>query len=151
MFRGSNEINMDAKGRMAIPARYRDALTSGCNGKLVATIDTEEKCLLIYPYPEWEHIEAQLAALPSFNPATRRMQRLVIGHARDLEMDTNGRVLVPPELRAHASLEKKVVLIGQSHRFELWSQENWDQKREQWLSEASSSTEIPEELRSLSL
>ena len=150
MFRGSNDVNMDAKGRMAIPARYRDVLQSLCGGSLVATIDIEDKCLFIYPLPEWEKIEEQIAALPTFNPSTRKLQRLLIGHAREMELDSNGRVLIPPELRGYAELEKKVVLVGQSHRFELWDQENWNQRRDQWLDTAGELV-IPEEMQSLSL
>lgn len=151
MFRGSNEINMDAKGRMAVPARYRDHLMEKCAGELVATIDVKDRCLLIYPLPEWEKIEAQIAALPTFNDNTRRLQRLLIGHARELELDSNGRVLVPPELRSYAQVDKKVMLVGQGRRFELWSQENWETKREAWLEEGLDDLVIPEEMQSLSL
>ncbi|TNE80120.1 MAG: transcriptional regulator MraZ [Gammaproteobacteria bacterium] len=151
MFRGSNEINMDAKGRMAIPARYRDSIESDCSGCLIATIDIQDKCLLIYPLHEWEKIEAQIAQLPTFNPATRKLQRILIGHAREMELDGNGRVLIPPELRQYAQLEKKVILVGQRHRLELWSEENWNAGREDWLAETGADLEIPEEMQSLSL
>ena len=152
LFRGNNEINVDAKGRMAIPARYRDALNASCGGCLIATIDIQDKCLLIYPLHEWEKIEAQIAELPSFNPTTRKLQRILIGHAREMEFDSNGRVLIPPELRQYAQLEKKVVvLVGQRHRFELWSEVNWNAGREDWLAETNGDLEIPEEMQSLSL
>lgn len=151
MFRGNNEINMDAKGRMAIPARYRDALAAGCDGQLVATIDIEDRCLFLYPLPAWQEIEAQIAKLPTFNPDTRRLQRLLIGHARELEIDSNGRVLIPPELRTYAGLDKEVVLVGQGHRFELWSTDSWAAAREQWLVEAAGGRTIPAEMQSLSL
>ncbi len=151
MFRGNNEINMDAKGRMAVPARYRDALAAGCDGQLVATIDIEDRCLFVYPLPAWQKIEAQIAKLPTFNPDTRRLQRLLIGHARELEIDNSGRVLIPPELRAYAGLDKEVVLVGQGHRFELWSTDSWNARREQWLAEAAGGRAIPAEMQSLSL
>lgn len=151
VFRGSNEINMDAKGRMAIPARYRDAIESGCSGVLIATIDIQDKCLLIYPLQEWEKIEAQIAQLPTFNPTTRKLQRILIGHAREMELDGNGRVLIPPELRQYAQLDKKVILVGQRHRLELWSEENWNAGRADWLAETAGDLEIPEEMQSLSL
>jgi MraZ protein len=151
VFRGNNEINMDAKGRMAIPARYRDALAAGCDGQLVATIDIEDRCLFLYPLPAWREIEAQIAKLPTFNPDTRRLQRLLIGHARELEIDSNGRVLIPPELRTYAGLDKEVVLVGQGHRFELWSTASWAAAREQWLVEAAGGRAIPAEMQSLSL
>ncbi len=151
MFRGSNEINMDAKGRMAVPSRYRDALQDQSDGQLVATIDIEDRCLFLYPLPAWQEIETQIARLPTFNPDTRRLQRLLIGHARELELDGNGRVLIPPELRAYAGLEKQVVLVGQGHRFELWSTDHWNARREQWLAEAAGGRAIPAEMQSLSL
>jgi MraZ protein len=151
VFRGSNEINLDAKGRMAVPARYRDALLANGNGQLVATIDIEDRCLFLYPLPAWQDIEAQIARLPTFNPDTRRLQRLLIGHARELELDGNGRVLIPPELRAYAGLDKQVVLVGQGHRFELWSAEHWNVRREEWLAEAAGGRAIPAEMQSLSL
>ncbi|MGD9662625.1 MAG: division/cell wall cluster transcriptional repressor MraZ [Porticoccaceae bacterium] len=151
MFRGSNEINLDTKGRLAIPARYRDALMSQCGGSLVATIDIKDKCLFIYPLPEWEKIENQIAALPTFNDSTRRMQRLLIGHARDIDLDASGRILVPPELRKHAEIDKKVMLVGQRHRFELWSLENWNASCGTWLEEAAGELSVPDAMQSLSL
>src|SRR5690606_2767748 len=136
---------------MAIPARYRDALMAQCNGCLVATIDIQDKCLFIYPLPEWEKIEAQISALPTFNPSTRRLQRLLIGHARELELDGAGRVLIPPELRAFAEIDKKTMLVGQGRRFELWDLDNWNGQRDSWLEEAANELAIPDEMQSLSL
>lgn len=151
MFRGSSDISLDTKGRIAIPARYRDALMAGCGGCLVATIDIQDKCLFIYPQPEWEKIERQIAALPTFNPDTRRLQRLLIGHARELELDGSGRALIPPELRSYAELEKEVTLVGQGHRLELWSQANWLAQRSAWLAEAAATAALPQEMQHLSL
>ncbi|MGI0117358.1 division/cell wall cluster transcriptional repressor MraZ [Zooshikella sp. RANM57] len=151
MFRGVNAISLDAKGRLAIPSRYREVLNAHCNGALVATIDTEEPCLLIYPIDEWEDIQAKIEALPSFNPVARRIQRLLIGHATDLEIDGSGRVLIPPLLRDYAGLEKKVILLGQGKKFELWSELRWNERRDAYLAEASQGSEMPDELQSLSL
>ena len=86
-----------------------------------------------------------------FNPTTRKLQRILIGHAREMDFDSNGRVLIPTELRQYAQLEKKVMLVGQRHRFELWSEENWNEGRESWLAETNGDLEIPEEMQSLSL
>jgi MraZ protein len=151
VFRGNSEINMDAKGRMAIPTRYRDLLSAVCGGRLVATIDTEDKCLLIYPDEEWQIVEDKLRKLPTFNPTTRRYQRLLIGHAKDMELDGSGRLLIPPELRDYAGLTKKVVLVGQGLRFELWDSESWAAKRDEMLAEDLDMSAIPEEMQSLSL
>lgn len=151
MFRGINPINLDAKGRMAIPARYRDRISDLCEGHLVATIDTEARCLLLYPLPEWDLIQAKIEALPSFNPAARRIQRLLIGHATDLDMDANGRLLLPAPLRDYAELDKKVVLLGQGRKFEIWSEAHWLSTRDQYLEDEDGGMALPDEMQTLSL
>ncbi|MBD3646440.1 MAG: division/cell wall cluster transcriptional repressor MraZ, partial [Pseudomonadales bacterium] len=138
MFRGVNNINLDAKGRLAIPTRYRDHLLQHCNGEMVVTIDTEERCLLIYPQPEWEDIQRKVEALPSLNAATRRVQRLLIGHATDIQLDGSGRILLPGPLRDYAELDKKTVLLGQGNKLELWSEPHWIERRDAWLGDQSS-------------
>ena len=150
MFRGVNNINLDTKGRMAVPVRYREQLLQSCNGEMVVTIDTDERCLLIYPEPEWSDIQRKLEALPSFNGAARRIQGLMIGHATDVQMDGSGRILLTPPLREYSQLDKKVVLLGLGAKFELWNEEIWVSHREAWISD-SSNQEIPDELRTLSL
>ena len=135
MFRGVSILNLDAKGRLAIPARYREQLQACCASRLVITVDADH-CLLIYPEPNWVEIERKLERLPSFNPTARKLQRLYIGHAQDVEMDAQGRVLLPPSLRSFASLDKRVALVGQSNKFELWDEDAWVGRRDQWLSEA---------------
>jgi MraZ protein len=148
MFRGINAINIDGKGRIAVPTRYREALRSS----LVITIDTEETCLLLYPAVQWQAIEDNLQRLPSFNAAARRIQRLLIGHATDVDLDSNGRVLLPPVLRDYAKLDKRVVLIGQGNKFEVWNEELWQSKREQWLiEEADKDDGLPDEMKTFSL
>ncbi len=135
---------------MAIPSKYRDRLLALCDGQLVLTIDVRDPCLLLYPLPEWEEIERKLSKLPSLNAPARRLQRLWIGHATECDLDTHGRILLPPLLRSHASLEKKSVLLGQGARFEIWNEEVWNQRREQWLSEeVEGDIELPAELQSL--
>lgn len=153
MFRGVSTLAVDAKGRMTLPVRYRDLLQSTSDGRLVVTIDTEERCLLIYPLPEWEKIEAKLEALPSFNRVARRVQRLLIGHATEVEVDGSGRVLLPGPLRDYASLSKKAVLIGQGRKFELWDEDSWLSRRDDWLREENGGAEeeIPDALNNLSL
>ncbi len=150
MFRGVSNINIDAKGRLAIPTRYRDYLMEHCNGEMVVTIDTEEKCLLIYPQPEWEDVEREVNALPSFKPAARRVQRLLIGYATDIQLDGSGRLQLTPPLREYADLQKKSVMLGQGKKLELWSEDIWTARRDAWL-EDDSDLGIPEELESLSL
>ena len=148
MFRGINAITIDTKGRMAVPARYRDSLSSN----LVLTIDTEERCLLLYLEDEWRNIEASLQKLPSFNPAARRIQRLLSGHATDLALDGQGRILLPQELRQYAAIQKQAVLIGQGNKFEIWDDALWHEKRELWLSDDTKLQEqLPDEMKTFSL
>jgi MraZ protein len=151
VFRGINAVNMDGKGRLAMPTRYRDRLQQDASGQIVVTIDTEEHCLLLYPLPAWEMIEAKLAKLPSFNAQARRIQRLLVGHATELEMDAQGRILVPPLLREYAGLDKKVILLGQSNKFELWSEAAWEERRSDWLSEEQTEDDLPDELQNIAL
>jgi len=151
MFRGVHNINLDAKGRMAVPARFRDSLMQDDQGALVVTIDTEERCLLVYPLKEWEPIQAKLEALPSFNPAARRIQRLIIGHATDVDLDGNGRILLPAPLREYAGLEKKMVMMGQGNKFELWDEAHWQECRESYLVAMRDDQDLPEELLNISL
>jgi len=152
VFRGVNALHLDTKGRMAMPTRYRDVLRERADGKLVITIDTDDRCLLIYPLPEWEVIERKLDALPALNPQARRLQRLLLGHASEAEMDGNGRILVPPLLRQYGGLEKRTVLIGQGKKFELWDEGHWEACREEWLAQANGGAEaLPAELQTLSL
>lgn len=151
MFRGINPINIDAKGRMAMPSRYREHLSVHCAGKMVATIDTESRCLLLYPIAEWEHIQEKIEALPSFDPNARRIQRLLIGHATDIDMDANGRLLLSAPLREYAGLDKKIILLGQGKKFEIWSDALWNQTRDDYLDVASSEQPLPVDLQSLSL
>src|SRR3989344_2525408 len=105
MFRGVNNLALDSKGRLAIPVRYRDTLARHCNGQMVLTVDRDH-CLLLYPLPEWEEIERKLVKLPSLSKPARRLQRLLIGHATECELDAAGRILLAPPLREFASLVK---------------------------------------------
>ncbi|HCW91380.1 MAG TPA: cell division/cell wall cluster transcriptional repressor MraZ [Marinobacter sp.] len=147
-FLGSHAINMDAKGRLAIPARVREELADTCEGRIVLTANAdEERCLLLYPEPEWEELQPKIQALPNMNKAVRRLQRLLLGQATRLELDSNGRILVPPPLRSYARLEKKLMLIGQGKKFELWSEERWFA----WLDESTDDEEMPAEMEALSL
>ena len=150
MFRGAYKVSLDVKGRIAMPARYRERIRERSQGRLVVTIDRDE-CLLIYPTTDWEEIERKLMRLPTLNPQARRLQRLMVGHATDLELDSHGRVLVPPKLREYAGLTRQAMLIGQGSRFELWDELHWNERRESWLQAGDEPGELPAELEQLSL
>ena len=149
MFRGVQHINLDAKGRLSVPARQRESLLDISAGSVVVTIDTQSSCLVMYPLREWERVERDVQDLPTLNPAVRRFQRLVLGYASDLDLDSNGRILLPGALRAYANLEKRVVLVGQGNRLELWSESLWEAECEAAL--AADSGDLPAELMELKL
>jgi len=127
VFRGVTLVALDAKGRLAIPSRHRDALASVSAGRLVLTADAS-RCLLLYPLAAWEPIQARLMKLSSFDDNIRSLQRLLVGHADDVELDAAGRILVPPALRRYAGLDKRVVLVGQGQKLELWDEAKWNEQ-----------------------
>ncbi|MCO6429194.1 division/cell wall cluster transcriptional repressor MraZ [Nitrosomonas communis] len=148
MFRGITQLCLDSKSRFAVPAKYRDELSSRCAGNLVITADPS-RCLLIYPQPAWEPIEKKLNSLSSFDPQSRSLQRLIVGNACDVEMDSAGRILVVMPLRQFAGLTKDIVLVGQGEKFELWDAEKWNQEIEAAL--VYKNGNMPPELEGFSL
>jgi MraZ protein len=152
MLRSANAINIDTKGRIAMPTRYRDGLMESCQGQFVCTIDLQSPCLLLYPLNEWLVIEKKLSALSSTDAVERRVQRLILGYATESELDKGGRLLIAPTLRKHAKLEKKVMLVGQFNKFELWDEELWQQQVEADLLEGlPSGDQLTESLKGFSL
>ncbi|GIR42761.1 MAG: hypothetical protein CM15mP53_06770 [Ectothiorhodospiraceae bacterium] len=99
LFKGIHNLSLDSKGRLGIPITYRDHIMGLLKGSMVITIDTEEKCLLLYPSSVWSKIQDKISKLPSFNKNARRIQRLLIGHAEDIDVDSNGRILISKPLR----------------------------------------------------
>ncbi|WP_018232395.1 division/cell wall cluster transcriptional repressor MraZ [Thioalkalivibrio thiocyanodenitrificans] len=150
MFRGVTNLNLDAKGRMAMPSRYRDRLVDSCEGRLVLTVD-RDGCLLVYPQPEWERIEQALMSRPNMDRQVRRLQRLLVGHATECELDGQGRILLPTPLREYAALDKRAVLVGQGNKFELWDEDTWVRRREDWFREEDEAGDLSAALESLSL
>ncbi len=152
MFRGANSINLDSKGRFAIPSRYRENLITCCDGKLVVTVNnTREHCLWLYPMDEWEKVEEKLVALPSFDPAHQKLKRFLLGYASDVDMDGNGRILLPSPLREFSMMTKEIYLVGQGNKFEIWSESLWHARRSEWLKEELDSDRISVEMERLSL
>jgi MraZ protein len=148
VFRGVTQLALDAKGRLAIPARHRDVLVAHRSQRMVLTADPS-RCLLLYPLGAWEPIQARLMSLSSFNERIRALQRLLVGHADDVELDGAGRILVPPALRRYANLDKRVVLVGQGQRFELWDETQWQAQTAQAV--AFPTEDLPPELSGFSL
>ena len=151
MLRGVSQVSLDAKGRFAVPQRYREALSNGeasQGARLIMTADPS-RCLLLYSLADWEPIQERLMALSSFNAQTRAMQRLLVGHADDVEMDAAGRLLIPPALRQYAGLDRHIVLVGQGKKFEIWDDARWNEQTVQALSFRDGG--LPPELEGFSL
>ena len=151
IFRGLNKISLDAKGRFSIPVRYKDSLSNLSSNLLICTID-QDHCLLLYPLKFWKSIEKKIMALPTLNSTSRKLQRLMVGHAAEIEIDSNGRILIPKELREFAKLTKQAMLVGQGNKFEIWNYDDWNVSREKWLTTKEADlSELPVELGTLSL
>ncbi len=152
MFRGFSTLSIDSKGRLAVPSRYRDRLQSIVEGTLVLTLNPLDRCLWLYPVPEWELIESKLADLSDFDKQGRRAKQMMRGYAADCQMDGQGRILIQQELREYAGLVKQVVILGQGNKFELWDEQAWNQQRDQWLQDVGDDSGEPSDaLKSLSL
>jgi MraZ protein len=150
MFRGATKITIDDKGRVVVPVRHRGLLSVAGEGRVIVTVDRDE-CLLIYAAPEWERIEQQLTSLPNLNPQARRLQRLMIGHAEELMLDSHGRLALTPELREFAGLGRAAWLVGQGNKLELWDEARWNIQRDEWKKSEQGVTELAAELSTLKL
>jgi MraZ protein len=140
VFQGVSTLNLDAKGRIAIPARHREALAECCGSRVVVTLSPflAQKCLWLYPENEWKLVARQIVALPTMDPKAQAMKRLMLGHASELELDGQGRILLSNELRDFGGLSKRVALVGQGNKFEIWDEASWSGGRESWLTEIAS-------------
>jgi len=151
MFRGAAKVTLDDKGRMVLPTRYRERLLERSGGQLVLTVDRDGECLLLYPLSDWEQVERRLMELPTLHAQSRRLQRLMVGHATDLSLDGHGRMLLPQELREFAGLDRHAMLIGQGNRCELWDETRWMDRRATWLKSEAATTDPAAQLDTLSL
>lgn len=131
MFRGASSLSLDDKGRFAVPTKYRDDLLSEDQGTVICTVALNEPCLWLYPLAQWQEIESRLAKISNMNPRARRMQRMLLGNATEYQLDKNGRILLAPSLRAHADLDKKIMLVGLMNKFEIWDEARWHQQMRQ--------------------
>ena len=129
MFQGAAALSLDVKGRLAIPARHREALVEAADGQLVLTAHPH-RCLLLYPEPAWLPIRDKVLATSSLNPQAASIKRLLVGNARDETLDSAGRLLIAPELRQFAALEKQVWLVGLGSHFEIWSDIGWQKEQD---------------------
>ncbi len=131
MFLGTTTLTLDAKGRIAIPARYREKLNEMCGGKLVISYNPLDKCLPVYPYDEWLDCMQKMEAVQDRSDQFREYQRMLYSYTTEVDMDGSGRILIPQSSRDEVGLKKSAVLIGHGKKFELWSEENWLRTREE--------------------
>lgn len=125
MFRGQFTHSIDAKGRVAVPSRFRDALAASADNRLVLTPALFDPCIHVFPVPAWEEFEAKVAQMKQFDANAVRLRRLYVSAAVDCELDKQGRLLVPPQLREHGSLAKEVLWAGVGNKAELWATDRW--------------------------
>lgn len=152
MFRGEFSLSLDAKGRLAVPSRYRERLLEASTGRLIVTISLLDRCLAVYPFTDWQRIEQDLNRFPALDRKAQAISHLLIGHATECEMDGNGRILIPQSLREFASLDKHVKLVGQVRKFELWDDTTWAARRDDLLGRVEDLLDDPSDaLRSLVL
>jgi MraZ protein len=151
-FQGANTLNLDAKGRLAIPAKYRERLAEASGGRVVVTVNPQDRCLLLYPEPEWMDIARRVSRLSDFDPQAKKLKRILLGNAVDLDLDSQGRILLSPELRAYAGLEKRLTLLGQGNKAEIWDEGVWSSAFDAMVAEVNSpDSPLSESLRDLSL
>jgi MraZ protein len=152
LFQGATTLNLDVKGRMAIPAKYRGSLAEDSASRVVVTIHPTDSCLWLYPETQWVEIAQTVAALPPIVPQNRALQRLLLGNAVEMEMDSQGRILLSGELRNHAALDKRVTVVGQGNKFEIWDEAAWAGTLNNLVAEAGQlGSELSDVLRNLSL
>lgn len=151
MFRGISNLTLDTKGRVAIPTKYREEINSDFGGQMVLTVDYGVRCLTLYPMTKWAETEQNILSLPNLSEAAREIKRLVIGHASDVEMDGQGRIMLSSPLRDYAQLDKKVVMIGQGDKFELWDENTWSVGRDNMREAAPVNIQNDESLKGLSI
>ena len=153
MYRGCSKISIDSKGRLAVPSRYRALILEQAQNNLVITLNPLDRSLYLYPLPEWEIIEDKLAALSDFDKQSRRTKQMMRGYANDCQLDSQGRILIPKELRGHAELSRQAIILGQGNKFEIWNEKTWEKQRDDWLESVGdeSTSSSSASLRSLSL
>ena len=152
VFRGFNKISIDNKGRLAVPSRYRELISVQAENSLVITLNPLDRSLWLYPLPEWDVIEDKLASLSDFDKQSRRTKQMMRGYATDCQLDSQGRILIPKELRSYSDLTKQAVILGQGNKFEIWNEKAWEAQRDEWLETVGDdSVSTPESLQSLSL
>ena len=126
VFQGASALNLDAKGRMSVPAKHRDALLLQGDGRVTLT-KHPDGCLLVFPRPEWEAFRSRVAQLPM---DAHWWRRIFLGNAAEIELDGSGRILISPELRVAANIEREIILLGMGSHLELWDAQIYSTKEQ---------------------
>lgn len=150
MFRGVHNLSVDTKGRVKIPTHHQAQINEIYSGKMVLSIHPDDEFLLLYPLKDWQILEEKISALPSLNIHTKRLKRKLIGHATDCELDRVARILIPSTLKHYVHIDKKIIMSGQGHNFELWDENTWHKQFDS-LDTLSKQIQIPIELAQLLL
>ena len=148
---GLHTLTLDDKGRIAMPIRYRNLFKNDDKHSLIITLDLAGLCLWLYPLEQWEKVATKIQSLPSLNSEVMRLQRLLVGHAIEIEIDSQGRLLIPTVLRECAKLNKNLILMGQGKRFELWDAETLEKQRQTWLVGAGQLSGLANEIQEIVL
>jgi MraZ protein len=147
MFRGQFSHSVDAKGRVSLPARFRDVLVADGDARFVLTPAVFDPCLHLYPMKAWEEFERKVSELPSLDATAIRFRRLYVSAAVECELDGSGRVLVPTHLREHAKLDKEALWAGMGRTLELWAKSSWEAALTMTSDEADSFRAALEQLK----
>lgn len=124
MFRGRYEHGVDAKGRLAIPAKFREVLSAKYDERLIIT--HFDQCLWAYPVSVWQELEKKIASFPQFLEEVKALQRVFVSAAVECPLDKQGRILLPQTLRDYAGLKDEAVLVGMTQRIEIWAKASWE-------------------------
>jgi len=130
MFRGSFEHSVDAKGRVSVPAKFRDIIADRYDGRLVMALDFD-RCLAVYPLEEWEKLEEKIKSLPMMQKEVKDFMRFFFSSATECDLDNQGRILIPPSLRERANINKSVMLVGIINKIEVWDTTAWQERHSQ--------------------
>lgn len=152
MFQGNYQHTIDEKGRIIVPARFREAIRAASGGAEAegVMLSRKEGCLYAYAYPQWREIATELQSLAKTSAAMQRFRRVFIGNAADCPFDKQGRILIPTTLRDHARLDKDVVLVGVQEHFEFWNPESWAMENER-VDEEMQKGDVQDEIASLGI
>ncbi|MBL1432330.1 MAG: cell division/cell wall cluster transcriptional repressor MraZ [Gammaproteobacteria bacterium] len=153
MFYGVTHINLDTKARLAMPTRYRSLLEQHCSSQVCITAAVNDRCLLVYPQPEWEKLSRKLSAMPTvFDDTARKVGRRLMGYAEERQLDGQGRILLTAGQKEYAGISKNIVLAGQGNKFEIWDEESWSAAEQESLSSDLSAIDpekLPDYLKNL--